>query len=82
VDDSSRVSSFHRRPSDNPRPTARRTVDEEFAVDQGEPLSHSREPEAWPALFSGRIETGAIVPHGELKAAADRAELDIDQARA
>jgi hypothetical protein len=76
------VSSFHRCPSDNPCPTARRTVDEEFAVDQGEPLSHSSEPEAWPALFSGRIEADAIVPHRKLKYAADHAELDLDQAGA
>jgi hypothetical protein len=45
-------------------------------------LSHSSEPEAWPTLFSGWIETDAIVPHGKLKSAIDRAKRDLDRARA
>ncbi|MFZ0603421.1 MAG: hypothetical protein WAN05_19090 [Roseiarcus sp.] len=45
-------------------------------------MSHSSEPEAWPGLFSRWIETDAIVPYGKLKSPADRAELDLDQARA
>ena len=74
--------SFQWRRSHNARPTARRTVDQEFAVDQGEALSHSSEPEGWPTLFSGWIESNAIVVHGKLKIATDRAKLDLDRAGA
>jgi hypothetical protein len=45
-------------------------------------LSHSSEPEAWPTLFSGWIETNAIVLHGKLKSATGRAKLDLDRAGA
>jgi hypothetical protein len=82
VDDSRRASSFQWRPSHNGRPAARRTVDEEFAVDQEEALSHSSEPEAWPTWFSAWIETTAIVLHSELKSATGRTKLDLDRAGA
>lgn len=61
---------------------ARRTVDQEFAVDEEEALSHPGKPEARPSLFSGWIETNAIVLHGKLEFAADCAKLDFDRAGA
>ncbi len=63
-------------------PPPRRAVDEEFAVDQEEALSHSGEPETRPSLFPGWIEANAIVLHRKLKLATDRAKLDLDRAGA
>ena len=43
-------------------------------------MSHSSEPEAWPHLLSSWIETNAIVLHGKLNSATNRAKLDLDRA--
>ena len=47
------------------------------SVDQGEALPHSSEPEGWLTVFSGWIETNAIVAHGKLQTANDGAKLDV-----
>ena len=82
-DDSRRPSSLQWRPSHNARAAARRAIDEEFAVDEKETSSSSRQARGSAAsLFSGWIETNAVVLHGKLEFAADCANLDFDRAGA